>query len=67
MPSNPERTIAATTLVPAPPEAVWELVSEPDRFAEWAELETECPTKVVTADMGRNLKYIRGLMAARKG
>ncbi len=36
-------------------------------FAEWAELETECPTKVVTADMGRNLKYIRGLMAARKG
>src|SRR5216684_5346100 len=35
-------------------------------FAEWAELETECPTKVVTADMGRNLKYIRGLMTAGK-
>src|SRR6266511_1175016 len=34
-------------------------------FAEWAELETDCPTKVVTADMGRNLKYIRGLMMAR--
>jgi sugar phosphate isomerase/epimerase len=34
-------------------------------FAEWAELETDCPTKLVTADMARNLKYIRGLMAAR--
>jgi len=46
MPSNPERTVAATTLVPAPPEAVWELVSEPDRFAEWAELTVE----VIRAD-----------------
>lgn len=35
-------------------------------FAEWAELETDCPTKDVPADMTRNLKYIRGLMAARK-
>jgi len=35
-------------------------------FAEWAELETDCPSKVVTADMGRNLQYIRGLMTARK-
>lgn len=34
-------------------------------FAEWAELETDCPTKDVPADMTRNLKYIRGLMAAR--
>ena len=34
-------------------------------FAEWAELETDCPTKDVSADLTRNLKYIRGLMAAR--
>lgn len=34
-------------------------------FAEWAELETDCPTKDVPADMTRNLKFIRGLMAAR--
>jgi L-ribulose-5-phosphate 3-epimerase len=32
-------------------------------FAEWAQLETDSPTGNVAADMGRNLKYIRGLMA----
>src|SRR5438067_9284766 len=37
MAGNPERTVAATVVVPAPPEAVWGLVSDPDRFAEWAE------------------------------
>jgi carbon monoxide dehydrogenase subunit G len=41
MASNSERTAAATVVVPAPPEAVWELVSDPDRFAEWAELTEE--------------------------
>jgi carbon monoxide dehydrogenase subunit G len=41
MPSNPERTVAGTALVAAPPEAVWELVSDPDRFAEWAALTEE--------------------------
>ena len=41
MPSNPERTAAATVVVPAPPEGVWELVSDPDRFAEWADLTVE--------------------------
>jgi carbon monoxide dehydrogenase subunit G len=46
MPSNPERTVAATAMVPAPPEAVWELISDPDRFAEWAELTEE----VIRAD-----------------
>jgi carbon monoxide dehydrogenase subunit G len=46
MPSNPERTAAATVVVPAPPEAVWELVSDPERFAEWAELTEE----VIRAD-----------------
>jgi carbon monoxide dehydrogenase subunit G len=46
MPSNPERTAAATVVVSAPPEAVWDLVSDPDRFAEWAELTEE----VIRAD-----------------
>jgi L-ribulose-5-phosphate 3-epimerase len=32
-------------------------------FTEWAQLETDSPTGNVAADMGRNLKYIRGLMA----
>jgi carbon monoxide dehydrogenase subunit G len=41
MPSNPERTAVATVVVPAPPEAVWELVSDPGRFADWAELTDE--------------------------
>jgi len=31
-------------------------------FDGWAELETECPTGNVAADMGVNLKYVRGLM-----
>jgi L-ribulose-5-phosphate 3-epimerase len=31
-------------------------------FAGWAELETECPTKDVAADMTRNLGFIRRLM-----
>src|SRR5437763_15103820 len=35
MARNPERTAAATVVVPAPPDAVWELVSDPLRFAEW--------------------------------
>jgi L-ribulose-5-phosphate 3-epimerase len=35
-------------------------------FAEWAELETDCPSNDVRADMARNLKFIRGLAAARK-
>src|SRR5690348_691780 len=41
MASNPERTAAATVIVPAPPEAVWALVSDPDRFVEWLELTEE--------------------------
>src|SRR2546423_361742 len=46
MASNPERTAAATVVVSAPPEAVWELVSDPERFGEWAELTEE----VIRAD-----------------
>jgi L-ribulose-5-phosphate 3-epimerase len=34
-------------------------------FAEWAQLETSCPTGSVEADMGVNLKYVRELVAAR--
>jgi sugar phosphate isomerase/epimerase len=34
-------------------------------FAEWAQLETSCPTGSVEADMGVNLKYVRDLMTAR--
>lgn len=34
-------------------------------FADWAQLETSCPTGSVEADMGVNLKYVRDLMAAR--
>jgi carbon monoxide dehydrogenase subunit G len=41
-----ERTVAATATVPAPPEAVWELVSDPERFAEWADRTIE----VIRAD-----------------
>jgi sugar phosphate isomerase/epimerase len=33
-------------------------------FGAWAQLETDCPVSV-EADMGRNLKFIRGLIAAR--
>ena len=46
MPRNPERTAAATVVVSAPPEAVWALVSDPERFDEWAELTEE----VIRAD-----------------
>ena len=46
MAGNPERTAAATVVVPASPAAVWDLVSDPDRFAEWAELTEE----VIRAD-----------------
>src|SRR5437763_1847634 len=41
MARNPERTVAATLVVPAPPDPVWELVSDPQRFAEWFELTVE--------------------------
>jgi L-ribulose-5-phosphate 3-epimerase len=34
-------------------------------YAGWAQLETDSPTKSVEADMARNLKYLRGLIAAR--
>ena len=33
-------------------------------FGAWAQLETDCPASL-EADMGRNLKFIRGLIAAR--
>ena len=46
MSRNPERTAAATVVVSAPPDAVWELVSDPERFGEWAELTDE----VIRAD-----------------
>jgi L-ribulose-5-phosphate 3-epimerase len=32
-------------------------------FAQWAELETECPSGSVEKDMATNLAYIRGVMA----
>jgi len=32
-------------------------------FQGFANLETDCPSKSVEADMARNLKYIRGLLA----
>jgi carbon monoxide dehydrogenase subunit G len=41
MARNPERTAAATVVVSAAPEAVWALISNPDRFAEWADLTDE--------------------------
>ena len=34
-------------------------------FADWAELETDCPTGSVENDMKTNLGYIRGLMSAQ--
>jgi sugar phosphate isomerase/epimerase len=34
-------------------------------FDKWAELETDCPSKDVQADMTRNLAYLRGLIQAR--
>jgi sugar phosphate isomerase/epimerase len=34
-------------------------------FDKWAQLETECPSGDVKADMGRNLAYLRGLIADR--
>ncbi len=33
-------------------------------FTGWAQLETDSPTKSVEADMSRNLRYVRRLMAA---
>ena len=32
-----ERTVRATATAPVPPEAVWEVVSDPTRFASWAD------------------------------
>jgi uncharacterized protein YndB with AHSA1/START domain len=32
-----ERTVSATVTIPAPIERVWELVNDPERFAEWAD------------------------------
>ncbi len=32
-------------------------------FEKFANLETDCPSKSVEADMARNLKYVRGLLA----
>lgn len=34
-------------------------------FAGWSQLETSCPTGSVEADMPVNLKFVRGLIAAR--
>jgi L-ribulose-5-phosphate 3-epimerase len=34
-------------------------------FAQWAELETDCPSGSVEKDMATNLAYIRGVMAKR--
>ena len=34
-------------------------------FAEWAQLETDSPSKDVSADMQTNLRYLRGLIAKR--
>ena len=34
-------------------------------FAQWAELETDCPSGSVEKDMATNLAYIRGVMARR--
>lgn len=34
-------------------------------FDKWAELETDCPSKDVQADMTRNLGFVRGLIKSR--
>ena len=34
-------------------------------FDQWAQLETSCPTKNITADFSKNKKYIDGLIATR--
>jgi L-ribulose-5-phosphate 3-epimerase len=34
-------------------------------FAQWAQLETSCPTDSVESDMATNLAYIRGVVARR--
>jgi len=35
-------------------------------FSDWAHLETDSPSGDVAADMARNLRYLRGLIAERK-
>jgi sugar phosphate isomerase/epimerase len=35
------------------------------RFAQWAQLETDCPSGSVEKDMATNLAYIRGVMSRR--
>jgi sugar phosphate isomerase/epimerase len=34
-------------------------------FSEWAELETDAPTGSIEQDLGRNLRFVRGLIAER--
>ena len=41
VPAGAERTVAATATVPASAQAVWDLVTDPDRFVEWAERTVE--------------------------
>jgi carbon monoxide dehydrogenase subunit G len=51
---NPERTVSATTTIPAAPEAVWDLVSDPARFAEWADRTLEVSSADSQLRLGSN-------------
>src|SRR5437773_917632 len=53
-PVNAERTVGATTTVPATPEAVWDLVSDPARFVAWADRTLEVTSADSALRLGSN-------------
>src|SRR5205807_3467419 len=54
-------------IVPAPPEAVWQLVSDPDRFAEWAELTEEVTSSDRPLQLGSTYEERNVVLGPIKG
>jgi carbon monoxide dehydrogenase subunit G len=62
-----ERTVSATTTVAAAPEQVWSLLSDPARFAEWADRTLEVTSADSALRLGSNYEERNKVMGPITG
>jgi carbon monoxide dehydrogenase subunit G len=62
-----EHTVSANVTLPASPEAVWDLVSDPTRFAEWADRTLEVSSADNPLRLGSNYEERNKVMGSITG
>jgi uncharacterized protein YndB with AHSA1/START domain len=59
-------SVTASTVIPAPPERVWEIISDTTRYAEWVERTAEVPRSVGPARQGSVYEEVNAVLGPWK-